>query len=141
LRTSDKRFEKWIKLSLSFRCERLKISTQILNLMELIKNTQWTQDNDIDLIRKLRDDLVKDLLDERYLKEFIFENYNVRELSNVKLEFLRKELKELLQSPLDVQHYDPIITFLRESGSASLADGQDQLFYIDIERILKRYIY
>lgn len=109
--------------------------------MELIKNPQWTQDNDVELIRKLRDDLVKDFLDERYLKEFIFENYNVRELSNVKLEFVRKELKELLQSPLDVNHYDPILSYLRDTGSASLADGQDQLFYIDIEKILKRYIY
>ena len=109
--------------------------------MELIKNTQWTQDNDVDLIRKLRDDLVKDFLDERYLKEFILENYNVRELSNIKLEFLRKELKELLQSPLDDNHYDPIISYLRDTGSDSLADGQDQLFYIDIEKILKRYIF
>ena len=109
--------------------------------MELIKNTKWTQDNDVELIRKLRDDLVKDFLDERYLKEFILENYNVRELSNIKLEFLRKELKELLQSPLDVNHYDPILSYLRDTGSDSLADGQDQLFYIDIEKILKRYIF
>ncbi|MGC3947101.1 MAG: hypothetical protein QM762_21715 [Chryseolinea sp.] len=109
--------------------------------MELIKNQQWTQDNDVDLIRKLRDDLVKDFLDERYLKEFIFENYNVRELPNVKLEFLRKELKELLQSSLDVQHYEPILSFLRETGSDTLADGQDELFFNDIEKILKRYIF
>jgi len=109
--------------------------------MELINNTQWTQDNDIDLIRKLRDDLVKDFLDERYLKEFIFENYNVKELSNIKLEFLRKELKELLQRPLDTEHYEPILSFLKETGSDSLAEGQDQLFYVDIEKVLKRYIF
>lgn len=109
--------------------------------MELITNKQWTQDNDVDLIRKLRDDLVKDFLDERYLKEFILENYNVRELSNVKLEFVRKELKELLQTPLDMEHYEPILAYLRETGSDSLADGQDQLFYIDIEKVLKRYIF
>ena len=109
--------------------------------MELIKNQQTTQNDDIDLIRKLRDDLVKDFLDERYLKEFVFENYNVRELSNIKLEFLRKDLKELLMLPLDMQHYEPILSYLRETGSASLADGQDQLFYIDIEKVLKRYIY
>lgn len=109
--------------------------------MEVIKNTQWTQENDVDLIRKLRDDLVKDFLDERYLKEFILENYNVRELSNVKLEFLRKDLKELFQSPLDLEHYEPILAYLRETSSDSLAEGQDQLFYIDIEKILKRYIF
>lgn len=109
--------------------------------MELIKNTQWTQENDADLIRKLRDDLIKDFLDERYLKEFIAENYNIKELSNIKLEFLRKELKELLQRPLDLEHYEPILAYLKETSSDSLADGQDQLFYIDIEKVLKRYIY
>lgn len=109
--------------------------------MELIKNTQWTQENDVDLIRKLRDDLIKDFLDERYLKEFVAENYNIKELSNIKLEFLRKELKELLQRPLDLEHYEPILAYLKETSSDSLADGQDQLFYIDIEKVLKRYIY
>lgn len=108
---------------------------------QVIKDKQWSQENNVDLIRKLRDDLVKDFLDERYLKEFIFENYNVRELSNIKLEFIKKELKELLQAPLDMNHYEPIFTHLRETDSESLGEGHDQLFYIDIEKVLKRYIF
>jgi hypothetical protein len=131
----------WTNYPYLFARERLKTDTQILNLMELIKNKQWSQENDVDLIKKLRDDLVKDFLDERYLKEFILENYNVRELSNVKLEFVKKELKELLHRPLDMEHYEPIFTHLRETGSDSLGEGQDQLFYIDIEKVLKRYIF
>ncbi len=109
--------------------------------MEIIQKKQWTPDNDVELIRKLRDDLVKDFLDERYLKEFIHENYNVRELSNVKLEFLRKDLKALLLSPLDLEHYEPILTYLKQTSSDSLDDGQDELFYNDIEKVLKRYIF
>ncbi|MEO5979506.1 MAG: hypothetical protein ABIS36_24770 [Chryseolinea sp.] len=107
----------------------------------VIKDKQWSQENNVDLIRKLRDDLVKDFLDERYLKEFVFEHYNVRELSNIKLEFIRKELKELFQSPLDINHYEPIFTHLKETDGESLADGHDQLFYTDIEKVLKRYIF
>ncbi len=109
--------------------------------MEVIKKNQWTQQNNIDLIQKLRDDLVKDFLDERYLKEFIFENYNVRELSNVKLEFIKKELKEMLKAPLDMVHYEPIFTHLKETDSESFGEDNEQLFYIDIEKVLKRYIF
>ena len=109
--------------------------------MEVIKKNQWTQQNNIDLIQKLRDDLVKDFLDERYLKEFIFENYNVRELTNIKLEFIKKELKEMLQTPLDMEHYEPIFTHLKETDSDSLGEDNDQLFYIEIEKVLKRYIF
>jgi len=109
--------------------------------MEVIKKNQWTQQNNIDLIQKLRDDLVKDFLDERYLKEFIFENYNVRELSNIKLEFIKKELKEMLQAPLDMEHYEPIFAHLKETDSESLGEDNEQLFYIEIEKVLKRYIF
>ena len=109
--------------------------------MEVIKKNQWTQQNNIDLIQKLRDDLVKDFLDERFLKEFIFENYNVRELSNIKLEFIKKELKEMLQAPLDMVHYEPIFTHLKETDSESLGEDNEQLFYVDIEKVLKRYIF
>ena len=109
--------------------------------MEVVKNPQWTEENSVDLIRKLRNDLLKDFLDERYLKEYISIHYHVRELSNVKIEFIKKELKELLQAPLDMGHYEAILTNLRETDSASLGEGNDQLFYADIEKVLKRYIY
>lgn len=109
--------------------------------MEAIKNQQWTQEKYEDLIKKLRDDLVKDFLDERYLKEFIFVNYNIKEISNIKIEFVKKELKELLQTPLDMVHYEPIFTHLRQIDSESLGEGNDQLFYVDIEKVLKRYIF
>ena len=53
----------------------------------------------------------------------------------------QKELKELLQRPLDLEHYEPILAYLRDTGSDSLADGQVQLFYTDVEKTLKRYIF
>lgn len=109
--------------------------------MEAVKNTQWTEENSVDLIRKLRNDLLKDFLDERYLKEYISLHYNVKELSNVKIEFIKKELKELLQAPLDLGHYESILTNLKETDSSSLGEGSDQLFYAEIEKVLKRYIY
>lgn len=105
--------------------------------METIKKDY---ENNIDLIQKIRNDLVKDFLDERYLKEYLSDHYHVRELSNVKVEFIKKELKELLQVPLDQSHYDSLLTRLKETDATSLADGDDQLFYAEIEKVLRRYV-
>lgn len=111
--------------------------------MEAVKNTNthWSEENSIDLIRKLRNDLLKDFLDERYLKEYISTQFNIRELSNVKIEFIKKELKELFNAPLDTAHYEVILTTLKETDAVSFGDGNDQLFYADIEKIIKRFLY
>jgi hypothetical protein len=87
--------------------------------MEAIKHSQ---ENNVDLIQKIRNDLVKDFLDERYLKEYLAEHYHVRELSNVKVEFIKKELKDLLQVPLDTKHYDALLTRLNETDATTLSD-------------------
>jgi hypothetical protein len=105
--------------------------------MEAIKNKQ---ENNVDLIQKIRNDLVKDFLDERFMKEYLAERYHVRELSNVKVEFIKKELKELLQVPLDQVHYDALLTRLSETDATTLAEGDDQLFYAEIEKVLRRYV-
>jgi hypothetical protein len=104
-------------------------------------NTQWTDERIIDLIRQLRNDLIKDFLDERHLKEYITGHFGVRELSNVKIEFIRKDLKELLISPVNTNHYDTLISHIRHSDSAALTETNEQLFYKELETIFKRYIY
>ena len=105
--------------------------------MEAIKNSQ---ENNVDLIQKIRNDLVKDFLDERFLKEYLAERYHLRELSNIKVEFIKKELKELLQVPLDEKHYDSLLTRLQQTDATTLAEGDDQLFYAEIEKVLRRYV-
>jgi len=105
--------------------------------MEAIKKSH---ENNIDLIQKIRNDLVKDFLDERYMKEYLADRYHVREMSNVKVEFIKKELKELLQVPLDQVHYAALLTRLEETDATSLGDGDEQLFYAEIEKVLRRYV-
>ena len=109
--------------------------------MEAVNKTHWSEENSIDLIQKLRNDLLKDFLDERFLKEYIAHQFNVRELSNIKVEFIKKDLKELFAAPIDKVHYDPLLSNLRETESAALENGNDQLFYTDIEKVLRRYVY
>lgn len=96
----------------------------------------------IELIKKLRNDLIKDFLDERHLKEYFRTKYfYISDFSSVKVEFIRKDLKELFQSPLDVAHYKPIIDEIKTNERTSLAEGNEQLFYKELESIFLKYIY
>jgi hypothetical protein len=104
-------------------------------------DTQWTDERIIDLVRKLRNDLIKDFLDERHLKEYVEQQFRVRELSAIKVEFIKKALKELMISPVNVTHYAPLINQIRLTDSAALAEANEQLFYREIENILKEYLY
>jgi hypothetical protein len=104
-------------------------------------NTKWTQERILELVRKLRNDLIKDFLDERHLKEYLSRNFRVNELSNVKLEFIKKALKELLISPVNMNHYQPLIEQIRETDSAGLTETNESLFYRELDLIFKRYMY
>ena len=103
--------------------------------------TKWTDEMIIDLIRKVRNDLIKDFLDERYLREYAVQNFGIRDLSAVKIEFVKIALKEMLISPVDRLHYHALIQRIRETDSASLSEGNDMLFFHDVEKILKRHIF
>jgi hypothetical protein len=103
--------------------------------------TKWTTEMIIDLIRKVRNDLIKDFLDERFLHQYVETNHNIKGLSPVKVEFIKANLKELLITPVDVVHYQVIIDQIREQDSASLSEGNDILFYKEVESVLKKYIY
>jgi hypothetical protein len=106
-----------------------------------VREIRWTERNIIDLIRKLRNDLIKDFLDERYLKEYVLNRYNVKELSSVRIEFIKQKLKQLLIAPVDTVHYLTLIKLIGESDTASLSDGNEQLFYSEIETVLKTYLF
>jgi hypothetical protein len=104
-------------------------------------NTQWTEERIVELVRKLRNDLIKDFLDERHLKEYISNNFRVTDLSNIKIEFIKKDLKELLISPVNMNHYQALIDQIRDTDSAAITEMNEPLFYKELENIFKRYIY
>ncbi len=97
--------------------------------------------NILELVVKLRNDLIKDFLDERFLKEYLLSKYHISDLSNVRVEFMKKDLKELYTSPLNKEHYKPIIDEIQTHERTSLAEGNEQLFYKEIESILQKYFY
>jgi hypothetical protein len=106
-------------------------------------NVSASQSIDIvDVIRKLRNDLIKDFLDERNLIMYLSEQFRVMELSAIKVEFIKKDLKGLLIAPVDVAWYKAIIDDYSSHGSASLTtEGHEKLFYKEIEAIIKRHMY
>lgn len=103
------------------------------------QNATKIDENIIDLIRNLRNDLIKDFLDERYMKEYFVINFNIRELSNIKIEFIKKSLKELLIAPVDISHYQSVIEAIRSNNRATLTSDDKRLFYKELELIFKQY--
>lgn len=94
----------------------------------------------IDLIRSLRNDLIKQFLKDDSIDLYCAKFYE-KKISHVKKEFLIRELKELLISPIDLVHYSKLITQIRETGVASLTLGNGDLFYKDLEGIFLKYFY
>ena len=95
----------------------------------------------IDLITKLRNDLIKDFLDERFLREYAQSKYHISDISNVKVEFIKKDLKDLYLSPLNTTHYQPLVEEIQTNERTSLAEGNEALFYREIDNIVQRYFF
>lgn len=97
--------------------------------------------NPTELVIKLRNDLIKDFLDERNLITYLSKEFRMMDVSRVKVEFIKRDLKLLLQSPLDEARYAEVLETITETNSAALSQGNEKLFYKEIETILKKYIY
>jgi hypothetical protein len=100
-----------------------------------------THEDIIDMVRKHRNDLIKDFLDERFLKTYLEDKYRVHNIAPVKIEFIKSELKEKLISPVDLVHYKNVIDDIKQNDRQEMEDENDTFFYKEIDSILKRYIY
>ena len=95
----------------------------------------------LQIIANLRNDLIKDFLDERNLVAYLDTNYKITELSAAKTEFIKADLKRMLTSPVDIIWYQPIIDEFNTTGTVALAEGNEKLFYKEIESVLKKHMY
>ena len=94
----------------------------------------------IDLVREVRNGLIRDFLKDENLKSYFQQQYS-KDLSQIKLEFLKRDLKELHSSPVDLAHYAQLIKQVQEQNTASITSSNHQLFYKELEGIFKRYNY
>lgn len=95
-------------------------------------------DKIVDIVRGLRNTIIKGLLIDETL-ELYFKNQFNKELSNIKKQFLKRDLSELLISPVDLVHYAGLIKEIRESNSASIALRNEELFYEEVNRLFAKY--
>lgn len=95
-------------------------------------------ENIIDVIRSVRNDLVKEHLQDERLSHYYKEKFR-KDLTNVKKEFLKRDLKELLIAPVDLAHYSKLITQLKETNSTTPAEKDNAFFYDELDKIFRKY--
>lgn len=95
----------------------------------------------LEIIRNVRNDLIKDFLDERILIEYLSTQFRVLEISQEKMTLIKSDLQKLLIAPVDLNLYAPLLQQYKETGSEGMTDGIDKLFYSNIEQIIKKHIY
>lgn len=105
------------------------------------KNVRWSEENIIALIQTTRNDLIKDFLDERQMKDYVHHQYKIDDLSNTKIQLIKRDLMELLTSPVNSNWYATLIQYIKTNDVAAISDEHRFLFYREIEMILKKYIY
>lgn len=105
------------------------------------KKARWSDENIFDLLRTTRNNLIKDFLDERHMKDYIRKHYNIVDLSNINIQLIKKDLMSLLLAPVDTSRYAIPMEQIKQNDTTSVSDDNLLLFYREIEGILKKYIY
>jgi hypothetical protein len=103
--------------------------------------TRESGDNNSEFVFKLRNDFIKIFLDERYLQEHFQKNFKLAELSKVKIEFIKRDLKMLLTSSIDEELYLSIIAEIKNNDPNELKPAHESIFLGQVNSLLKKYIY
>jgi hypothetical protein len=93
----------------------------------------------IDSIRSIRNGQIGELMKEPNLMTFLEHYYDTLLISNVKKQFLLKDLMELKNSPLDLTHYASLITYMKNL-KISVAAPSNKLFFTELEIVFNKYV-
>lgn len=94
-------------------------------------------DQHIETIRAHRDERLKELLNDPQLMDFLEAQYDVFQISNVRKEFLKRDLIELKNTPLDLVHYAALIRDMKVGATQSVSGHP--LFLEELRNIFKKY--
>ena len=111
----------------------MEINRSIENICEV------SMDQIITAIRASRDRQIEELKKEPVLMIFLEHYYDTIVISNVKKQFLIKDLDMLKDSQLDLLHYLALITQMKELKSMTV-DGGHKLFLSELRNIFQKYI-
>lgn len=99
-----------------------------------------TMEHAIDSVRTMRNEQIKKFLNPEYLRIYFKTQYD-KDLSPVRLEFISRDLQQLLIAPVDLVHYSMILMTIKESGNINIPEESMALFTMEIELIFKKYSY
>ncbi|PZR03252.1 MAG: hypothetical protein DI539_26460 [Flavobacterium psychrophilum] len=97
-------------------------------------------ENVIEWIKEHRNDLIHRLSDTSFLKEYLLTEFQIKEISAIKLKFIKRALTELASASVDLSHYAALILETRKKGSLSISRSTEHFFHKDIERTIKNYL-
>lgn len=97
-------------------------------------------DEVIEVVKDTRNEIIGKLLNTEALNSFLSEHCHIENVSNIKLEFIKRSLKELAASPVDLSHYASLILDIRRTGSMTFKAEGDALFLDDIKNAIRSYI-
>jgi len=101
-----------------------------------------THDMILELIRNMRTDIVRSLLHTDNLKSYLRDEHKIKEMSNVRIEFIKRSLHELLICPIDLVHYGPVILDMKQAIDLDISSQACVgLVHKEITETLRSHLY
>ncbi|MBL0745816.1 hypothetical protein [Chryseolinea lacunae] len=104
------------------------------------KQVKFSMHEAIDWVRQERNSVVKTYLDNAVVQEYVGKKFGVH-LSHIKMEFVNRDLHEMLISPVDLVHYSAILTELTHSPGESFQSRTNGLIMVELDKTLQKYAF
>ena len=90
-------------------------------------------------IRSIRDQKIEELMKENCLFDFLDCHFGALSMSLMKVAFLKRELRELKNSSLDLSYYSSLIRQIRESDNPKPPENHP-LFLQELKPLVEKYV-
>lgn len=101
-----------------------------------------THDMILEQIRNMRTDIVRSLLHTENLKTYLRDEHKLPEPSNVRIEFIKRSLHELLICPIDLAHYGSVILEMKQVVDLDItSQACAGLVHKEIAETLRSHLY
>lgn len=113
------------------------------NIPAEVEVSKLSTEKIIELIRQTRNTLIEFYQEDEAIRAHFSEHYGLEKVSAIKIEFLKRDLKELWSAPVDLVHYAATIKEVKESGNiATLNQAQHQQRFVqETDTLFKKYTY
>lgn len=108
--------------------------------MQASSLSTWSTDRIIEDIQERRVAMIKDLLKDDLLGSYLNIQYEGKKLSSVKSEFLKRDLKQLSDTTIDLVHYSMLILKAKESDLWPNTAIIEEFIHAEIRQVILKYI-